>query len=64
MKFFSRVAGRLPGRAEMLSEDDEAAWLRDPLSHPELENMSPRELADLPFNRGYRLAACPRRCCG
>ena len=30
-------------------------WWRDPLSHPALAAMSPRELADLPFNRGYRL---------
>jgi len=24
---------------------------RDPLSHPAIQRMSPRELADLPFNR-------------
>lgn len=25
-------------------------WLRDPLSHPALDTMSQRELADLPFS--------------
>lgn len=29
-------------------------WLRDPLSHPDLEAMSEREIADLPFERGSR----------
>jgi hypothetical protein len=29
-------------------------WRQDPLSHPDLEAMSLRELADLPFNRGTR----------
>ncbi len=27
------------------------AWMRDPLSHPDLQTMSERELADLPFCR-------------
>ncbi|OAP40779.1 hypothetical protein AU381_02450 [Sinorhizobium glycinis] len=26
-----------------------AAWLRDPLQHPDLARMAERELADLPF---------------
>lgn len=26
-------------------------WIRDPLSHPILDAMSERELADLPFRR-------------
>ena len=29
-------------------------WIFDPLSHPEVDVMTERELADLPFNRGYR----------
>lgn len=29
----------------------EARYVSDPLSHPALRNMSPRELADLPFGR-------------
>lgn len=31
-----------------------SAWLRDPLSHPAIEQMSQRELADLPFRRTAR----------
>ena len=29
----------------------EARMIADPLSHPELRTMSPRELADIPFGR-------------
>jgi hypothetical protein len=32
----------------------EEGWILDPLSHPDVEVMTERELADLPFNRGYR----------
>lgn len=31
--------------------EDRTAWLCDPLSHPAIEHMSQRELADLPFRR-------------
>jgi hypothetical protein len=38
-------------------------WLRDPLAHPDLDAMSERELADLPFARGANvMAACGDRC--
>lgn len=30
---------------------DDADWVRDPLSHPALERMTPMELADLPLGR-------------
>ena len=52
MKFFSMIS--VLGRA--LSEPGEVPqiWQRDPLSHPDLQAMSLRELADLPFNRGTR----------
>lgn len=33
-------------------EGGSARWLRDPLSHPDIEAMSERERADLPFPRG------------
>lgn len=42
----------VPGRAMkniIYSKDD---WRRDPLSHPDLQVMSERELADLPFDPG------------
>ncbi|HET7714113.1 MAG TPA: hypothetical protein VFK86_00645 [Bauldia sp.] len=29
----------------------EARYISDPLSHPELRDLSPRELADIPFGR-------------
>jgi hypothetical protein len=31
--------------------DEREAWLRDPLSHPVLDHMSPTELADLPLRQ-------------
>jgi hypothetical protein len=31
-----------------------SAWYRDPLSHPAVDRMSERELADLPFDRGRK----------
>ncbi len=37
--------------------DEREAWLRDPLSHPVLDRMSPTELADLPL----RQAPVPHR---
>lgn len=56
MKFLSMI----PALGRVLFEPAETAsegqdWWRDPLSHPALAAMSPRELADLPFNRRYRL---------
>ncbi|MGO4833384.1 hypothetical protein AB4144_14035 [Rhizobiaceae sp. 2RAB30] len=63
MKIFSILTKPL-AQVKFFSEDERAAWARDPLSHPELEQMSVRELADLPFNRGYRQPASARACCG
>lgn len=56
MKFFSM----LPALGRGLFDpsdiiDDADDFRRDPLSHPALAAMSMRELADLPFNRCYRL---------
>ncbi|MEQ1951050.1 hypothetical protein [Mesorhizobium sp. CN2-181] len=56
MKFLS-IIGAL-GRMLFEPADtpsESQTWWRDPLSHPALAAMSPRELADLPFNRRYRL---------
>lgn len=36
-------------KAQMLA-GDARRWRRDPLSHPDIRKMSPRELADLPYN--------------
>jgi hypothetical protein len=60
MKFLSivKALGQLlfePADGPSESQD----WWRDPLSHPAVAVMSPRELADLPFNRRYRLPPEP-----
>jgi len=41
----ARRAARSP-----LAAAREAAWRRDPLAHPVLQQMSQRELGDLPFD--------------
>lgn len=64
MKIFSILARPVGPEAKPYSEDERVTWIRDPLSHPELEQMSVRELADLPFNRGYRQPGGVRACCG
>jgi hypothetical protein len=62
MKFLSIL--KVLGQAVFEPADapfESQTWWRDPLSHPALSTMSPRELADLPFNRCYRLPAEPFR---
>jgi len=44
MKRLRRPVGRRP------EDDGYEAWCRDPLSHPQLRNLSERQLADLPFD--------------
>jgi hypothetical protein len=58
MKIFSigtRAAGETR-RTSCKTSAGEKSWILDPLSHPDVEAMTERELADLPFNRGYREA--------
>jgi hypothetical protein len=62
MKIFSVVLEALRTDAPAPSEEERAGWLRDPLSHPALEAMSGRELADLPFNRGL-VSRAGQLCC-
>jgi hypothetical protein len=51
LKFFlNRIRRAEPG-TPVIDQDTRLRWLRDPLSHPALEAMSERELADLPFRR-------------
>ncbi|WP_394890702.1 hypothetical protein ACG873_04880 [Mesorhizobium sp. AaZ16] len=55
MKIFSigtRVFGQVLRTPRETSASEES-WMLDPLSHPDVEAMTERELADLPFNRGY-----------
>jgi hypothetical protein len=68
MKIFS-IGARAIGEARRALRDtlvNEESWILDPLSHPDIEVMTERELADLPFNRGYRGApeCFGERCCG
>lgn len=39
-----------PGDESALHRAQQAAWRRDPLSHPDLQTMSQRALDDLPFD--------------
>lgn len=45
-KIFSRVAAALTAEADPA---DAPVWMRDPLSHPDIETMDSRALGDLPF---------------
>ncbi|QOF74433.1 hypothetical protein IG197_08035 [Aminobacter sp. SR38] len=58
MKIFSSLATLLQGQHDKHGIDSERflAWLRDPLSHPDIARMDERELADLPLGRGFRPA--------
>lgn len=38
--------------SEHMKDGNREEWLHDPLSHPALRNMTPDQLADLPFERG------------
>ncbi|HZH12108.1 MAG TPA: hypothetical protein VEZ24_17285 [Microvirga sp.] len=38
--------------SERMKDENREEWLHDPLSHPALRNMTPDQLADLPFDRG------------
>ena len=51
-----KIISILRGLSTAARSDDverKMQWLRDPLAHPDLEAMSERELADLPFARGH-----------
>lgn len=68
MKIFS-IGSRAFGQVKRVPRDTSAgeeSWILDPLSHPDVEAMTERELADLPFNRGYRGApeCLGERCSG
>lgn len=42
----------MPGKALKNIDCSKVDWSKDPLSHPDLQVMSERELADLPFDPG------------
>lgn len=45
-KIFSRLAEALRADADAA---DTPVWMRDPMSHPDIEMMDARTLGDLPF---------------
>ena len=58
MKIFSSLASLLQGQRgnQVIDCERFLGWLRDPLSHPDIERMDERALADLPLGRGFRPA--------
>lgn len=60
IQFFWRFQ-RFGRRQEPPQPDDAARWRADPLSHPAIERMSVREVADLPMGQVRFLDA---RCTG
>lgn len=62
MKIISTLLGLSTATARV-QRQARSEWLRDPLAHPDLEAMSERELADLPFSRGPRKAVRSAAAC-
>lgn len=56
MKIFSSLHALLHAPSSNPESERERflGWMRDPLSHPDIERMDARELGDLPFNPGFR----------
>lgn len=54
LKFISTTGHRLLRLVEPrdVGSSDDRSWRADPLSHPDIDRMDARELADLPFPRG------------
>lgn len=44
-----RLRRGIPGRSAIEAQR-QRTWCRDPLAHPALQQMSPTQLADLPFD--------------
>ncbi len=67
MKIFSsfRALLRTPSYSPESERERLLGWMRDPLSHPDIERMDARELGDLPLNRGFRrsVPAVHKACC-
>lgn len=61
MKIIS-ILRSLSTPVEQADPERKAHWIRDPLAHPDLEIMTERELADLPFSRGLRTGTAAEAC--
>ena len=48
---FATLRNFLVGSETERTQAERMSWLRDPLSHPVLERMTPDELGDLPLGR-------------
>ena len=48
-----------PGKRPAGTAGNVPDWIRDPLAHPDLDAMSERELADLPFRAAMPRTAAP-----
>ena len=55
LKIFSRFAEALKAEVDAA---DTPVWMRDPLSHPDIETMDARALGDLPFGLFRAQAIC------
>jgi hypothetical protein len=64
MKIFSIGTHSAARRTPRNTATDQESWILDPLSHPDVDAMTERELGDLPFNRGYRGALENAADCG
>ena len=56
MKIISTLLGLSTAADRTEDRQVRLEWFHDPLAHPDLDAMSERELADLPFSRGWRPA--------
>lgn len=65
MKIFSSLRTLVRNPLSQAETDHERilGWMRDPLSHPDIEQMDARQLGDLPLNRGFRRAQADLRDC-
>ena len=55
LKIFSKLSKALRAKADAA---DTPVWMRDPLSHPDIETMDSRALGDLPFGLFRTQAIC------
>lgn len=63
MKIISFIGMLLRAPSREPVPEEKLRWMCDPLSHPALEAMSERELADLPLRGRYRGARdCEGNC--
>ena len=60
LKILKHASRHLAEARRRLWVQKTTSWARDPMSHPALRIMSPRELGDLPFEL-RRPVSCPEK---